>query len=129
MTQSDFSSLVSLVIALLALGGTAFTLLANRRRTEAQANSFDASASKEIAKAANLVVAPLNKRITDLEAKAIGQDKEIAGLKLELAQALRREGEYLVCISQLTEQLVSAKLDPVWRPAARKPGTGPLGRT
>lgn len=91
-------------------------------------DNLDAKTTAEITKAANSLIEPLNASITSLKAAMALQNIEIADLKLELAHSLKREGEYLLGISQLTEQVIRRGDDPVWRPAVRKPITGPLGK-
>lgn len=122
----DPGNVVALIVSMLALGGTALSLWANRRKTRAEAVSMDAQAVADLQQAATNIVAPLNMTIAGLKSDLSNMRNELAGVKVQVAEGLRREGEYLIGISQLTEQLVKANLDPVWRPPMRKPGTGPI---
>lgn len=131
--STDVSIAVAVVTSLLALTGTALTLLANRRRTAADTSSLEATASQANASATLALIPALERRIKELE-KGMAKATQDLTLANEKIVALVSEGQVrdneleglragvAVLVAQLREQ----NMTPRYTPPPRKPGTGPL---
>lgn len=145
MSDSNVANLVSLLAVLLALAGTVFTIMANRRRTAAAANSLDARASESAAESVRILLDPLNSRIASLEAqlaafatreKVLKDEREereakhaeeVTGLRNVQAAMQSEMDELRGGVQVLIAQMEAAvpPIIPRWKPRAK---TGPLGK-
>jgi len=112
-----------------------------RRRTNAQADNYDAQASAAAAKSVNLLLGPLNMRVTDLANKLAAAEEGMAQMRsdhaqerIEWSRQLRTRdetiaklqntvNEYNGGIAVLIAQMEENKITPRW-----KPRTGPFGQ-
>ena len=131
MTLSDIALVVTMIVSLTGayLGydarRTAKERLAEVRKTNAEGDSA-------AAKAVEILLEPLNERITKLSDDLMAANIKIATLTVQvqerdgrIAEQQNELDEFRAGFTILTAQMREAKIEPRWQPRP-KPGTGPL---
>lgn len=116
MTWTELGLLLGVVASLAAQGVAWYN-------SRTAAKSGDASTAKDVGDAYRNLIAPLEKRITELsdrlavaEKRADALLEQTAALSKELEKANEREKEYLAGIRVLITQITSLGERPLWKP-------------
>lgn len=131
MTLSEMALVVTMLVAISgALLGWDARRTARERLAEARKTSAEGDSAA--AKAVEILLEPLNERITKLSDDLMAANIKIATLTVQvqerdgrIAEQQNELDEFRAGFTILTAQMREAKIEPRWQPRP-KPGTGPL---
>lgn len=131
MTLSDFALVVTMIVSLTgAYLGFDARRTARERLAEVHKNSAEGDSAA--AKAVEILLEPLNKRIDALNSDLGAAQIKIATLTVQvqerdgrIAEQQNELDEFRAGFTILTAQMREAKIEPRWQPRP-KSGTGPL---